>query len=89
MEINMKKTVKIVIACYLAVVSMLLFGANGMAYIDPSVVTYMIQAIAGIIIAIGAVVGIYWRSAKKKMAKKMGIDENKNKEFESDDITVD
>ena len=84
----MKKSVKIVIAFYLATVSMLLFGANGMAYIDPSVMTYMIRAIAGSIIAIGAFVGIYWRSTKKKMAKKMGIDENKNKEVESDDIFI-
>ena len=67
---------------------MLLFGINGMAYIDPSVLTYVIQAIAGVIIAVGAVAGIYWRRAKKKLNDKLGIDENKNKEVESDDIIV-
>ena len=36
-------------------------------YIDPSVVTYLIQAVAGVVIAVGAVVGIYFRKAKKKM----------------------
>lgn len=55
-------------------------------YIDPSVVTYLIQAVAGAVIAIGAVVGIYFRRAKKKMNEKLGIDENKNKEVETDEI---
>ena len=36
---------------------MLLFGANGFAYIDPSVMTYVIQAVSGIVIALGAVAG--------------------------------
>ncbi len=57
-------------------------------YLDPSVMTYAIQAIAGVVIAIGAVAGIYWRKAKKKIDSKLGIDENKNKEVESDDIII-
>ena len=57
-------------------------------YIDPSVMTYAIQAIAGIVIAIGATVGIIWRKSKKKVTKTLGIDENKNKEVESDEIIV-
>lgn len=57
-------------------------------YIDPSVMTYAIQAIAGVVIAIGAAVGIYWRKAKKKMNDKLGIDENRNKEVESDEIII-
>ena len=56
--------------------------------IDPSVMTYAIQAIAGVVIAVGAAVGIYWRKAKKKVNEKLGIDENRNKEVESDDIVV-
>ena len=67
---------------------MLLFGANGEAYIDPSVMTYIIQAVAGIIIAVGAVVGIYWRKARKKVNDTLGIDENRNKEVESDELVV-
>lgn len=55
-------------------------------YIDPSVTTYLIQAIAGVVVAVGAVVGIYFRKAKKKVNEKLGIDENKNKEVESDEI---
>ena len=57
-------------------------------YIDPSVMTYAIQAGAGILIAIGAFVGLYFRKARKKVNKKLGVDENKNKEVESDEIII-
>lgn len=66
--------------------AMMVFGVNGQAYVDPSVMTYVIQAVAGVVVAVGAVAGIYWRKAKKKMSETLGIDENKNKEVESDDI---
>lgn len=75
-------------AVYIVLCFMLLFGANGQAYIDPSVMTYVIQAVAGIVIAIGAAIGIYWRKAKKGIHDKLGIDENKNKEVESDEIRI-
>ncbi|MCQ2516086.1 MAG: hypothetical protein MJ094_04405 [Saccharofermentans sp.] len=55
-------------------------------YIDPSVMTYLVQAIAGVVIAVGAVATIWIRKAKKKVSDKLGIDENRNKEVESDDI---
>lgn len=64
----------------------IIFGSQIM-YIDPSVMTYAIQAIAGIVIAVGAVVGIYWRRARKKLNDTLGIDEDKNKTVE-DDIVV-
>ena len=67
---------------------MLLFGQDVQAYIDPSVMTYVIQAVAGVVIAVGAVVGIYFRRAKKKLNEKLGIDENRNKEVESDEIII-
>ena len=57
-------------------------------YIDPSVMTYTIQIVAGIVIAIGAFITVYFRKAKKKVVNKLGIDENKNKEVESDEIVV-
>ena len=63
-----------------------LFGMTACAYIDPSAVTYVVQAAAGIVIALGAVVGIYWRRAKKKLNDKMGVDLDKNKEVESDEV---
>ena len=63
--------------------SLMFFG-----YIDPSVMTYAIQAGAGILIAVGAFVGLYYRKAKKKVSKKLNIDEKKNKEVESDEIEL-
>lgn len=85
----MKKTLqKAAGLVFTAFAAMLLFGANGEAYIDPSVMTYIIQAVAGIVIAVGAAVGIYWRRAKKKVSDSLGIDENRNKEVESDEILV-
>lgn len=71
---------------YFTLCFVLLFSQSALAYLDPSVTTYAIQAVAGIAIAIGAVVGIYWRKAKKKVSNKLGIDENAQKEVESDDI---
>ena len=62
------------------------FSLNVSAYIDPSVMTYAIQAGAGIVIALGDGLGIYFRKMKKKINEKFGVDENKNKEVESDDI---
>lgn len=78
-----------VLAGFVGLCSMLMFGLNANAYIDPSVMTYMIQVVAGIVIAVGAVAGIYFRKAKKKVSEKLGIDENRNKEVESDEIIVD
>lgn len=85
----MKKAIQIIgKSAFIFGCAMLLFGANGRAYIDPSVMTYVIQAVAGVVIAVGAVAGIYFRKAKKKINDKLGIDENKNKEVESDEILV-
>ena len=84
----MKKITRFSALALTACAAMLLFGANGEAYIDPSVMTYIIQAVAGIIIAVGAVVGIYWRKARKKVNDTLGIDENRNKEVESDELVV-
>lgn len=85
----MKKLVRILGAVYFSFAFMLLFGTNAKAYIDPSVMTYVIQAVAGVVIAVGAIIGIYWRKAKKKVNDTLGIDENRNKEVESDEIIVD
>ena len=65
----------------------LVFGMapfTALAYIDPSVSSYMIQAIAGIVVAVGAFIMIYWRRAKKKVQNKLGIDDNAKKEKEED-----
>lgn len=54
------------------------------AYVDPSVTSYMIQAVAGIVVAVGACITIYWRRAKKKVQDKLGIDVEAGKEKEED-----
>lgn len=85
----MKKIIITILSIiFFAISFSFLFSLNVNAYIDPSVMTYAIQAVAGIVIAIGAVVGIYFRRAKKKISDKLGIDENKNKEVEKDEIII-
>jgi hypothetical protein len=83
-----KKVLKTIGLGNLGLACMLAFGVNAQAYVDPSVTTFAIQAVAGIVIAISAAVGIWFRRVKKKMNDKLGIDENRNKEVESDDIEV-
>lgn len=80
----MKRVVKLGIGSMFAVCMMVALAMPVNAYIDPSVLTYVIQAVAGIVIAVGAAVGIYWRKAKKKVNEKLGIDENAKKEVEDD-----
>lgn len=60
------------------------FATQTRLYIDPSVMTYGIQVVAGVIIAVGAVVGVRWRKAKKAVQEKLGIDENAKKEVEEE-----
>lgn len=65
-----------------------MFSMNIGCYLDPSVMTYAIQVVAGVVVAAGAVIGIYWRKAKKRMQDKLGIDENAKKEVEADVVEV-
>ena len=58
------------------------------AYLDPSVMTYTIQVVAGVVVAVGAVVGVYWRKAKKKVQDSLGMDENAKKTVEEDVIEL-
>ena len=84
----MKKTTKLIFTLFMTISFMFLFSDNVNAYIDPSVMTYTIQAVAGVAIAVGAFIGIYFRKVKKNVSDKLGIDENKNKEVESDEIEI-
>jgi len=63
---------------------MVMLSTTAFAYLDPSVMTYTIQVVAGVVVAVGAVAGIYWRKAKKKVQDKLGIDENAKKSVEDD-----
>ena len=65
----MKKLSKIAQVTFFAAAFAVLFSGTADAYIDPSVMNYAIQAVAGVVIAVGAAAGIYWRKAKKKIDK--------------------
>lgn len=67
---------------------MVAFSTTAYAYLDPSVMTYTIQVVAGVVVAIGAVIGVYWRKAKKKVQDKLGIDENAKKEVEEEVVEI-
>ena len=54
------------------------------AYVDPSVMSYTVQAIAGVAIALGVVFGVIWRKIKKGANKALGRDENTGKEVEEE-----
>lgn len=70
-------------AMFAAAVSAI-FVAPAAAYVDPSIMTYAIQAIAGVVIAAGVVFGVIWRKMKNKAKKVLNIDENAKKEVEDD-----
>ncbi len=58
------------VLCFMGVLSV-----NTFAYLDPSAMTYMYQAILGVVIASGAVIAIFWKRIrlyfkKKKQAKR-------------------
>lgn len=67
---------------------MLALSGNASAYLDPSVMTYTIQVVAGVVVAVGAVIGVYWRKAKKKVQDKIGMDANAKKEVEEDVVEI-
>ena len=58
-------------------------------YVDPSVVTYAVQAIAGVVIAVGAVATVMWRKAKKKVANTLKLEEKSKKEEDAEIEIVD
>ena len=49
------------------------------AYVDPSVMTYTIQAVAGVAVALSAVAGVAFRRSRRAIFKLLNIDENRNK----------
>lgn len=58
------------------------FASNAFAYVDPSVMTYTIQALAGVAVALSAVVGVAFRRGRKVLMKVLDIDESARKEYE-------
>ena len=54
------------------------------AYFDITATTAVISAVAGVAVAVGAVIIVWFRKAKKKVSDKLGIEENQNKEVEEE-----
>ena len=53
------------------------FTSPAFAYIDPSVMTYTIQAVAGVAVALSAVAGVALRRGRKHLNRILDIDEPK------------
>lgn len=50
-----------------------MMAVNTAAYLDPSVMTYLVQVIAGVVIVSGATFAVYWKKIRlffKKTLKK-------------------
>ncbi len=71
---------------YFSICFLLLFSLPVHAYIDPSVMTYAIQAFAGIAVALGTVAGVFWRRMKKWLFSYLGISGKRKKAYESDEV---
>ncbi len=77
---------KILLVMYMATCFLFMFSTSACAYIDPSTTTFVIQAVAGVAVAVGAGVVMVWRRMRRKVYNKLGIDENAKKDVESDDV---
>ena len=69
-------------ALYVAALTVIwwaLLPATAQAYVDPSVMTYTIQALAAVVVALSAVLGGAFRRSRKVLFRLLKIDENANK----------
>ena len=56
-----------------------LLPTTAQAYVDPSVMTYTIQALAAVVVALSAVLGVAFRRSRKVLFRLLKIDENADK----------
>lgn len=78
---------KLITCIYFSIAFLCFSTIYAQAYIDPSVMTYAIQAVAGVAIAVGTVVGLYWRKLTKGLRKLFRVRNNHHKLNESDEIS--
>lgn len=57
---------------------------NAAAYIDPATTSYVIQIVAGIVIACGTGIGILWSKIRRKISKKNGEEAPKPANLKTD-----
>ena len=61
----MKILKKLLAMSYFAAAMAVMFSVQALAYLDPGTLTYVISMLAGLVIAGGAAVAIFWRKIKK------------------------
>ena len=61
-----------------------LVPASALAYIDPSVSSYLIQAAAGAAVAVGTFAAVYGRRMIARLRKLLGMKKSERKEREPD-----
>lgn len=77
-------------ACACAAAALALIAAPpAYAYVDPSVMTYTIQAVAGVAVALSAVLGVALRRTRKVIFRVFKVDENAKKVVEEPVIAID
>ena len=85
----MKRLNKAVAIGYFSVLMMVMSEIKAYAYIDPATTSYLIQILAGVLIAAGATLGIFWKKIRyyfkeqsiKRLEKKLTKEaEKKQKE---------
>ncbi|MBR6044139.1 MAG: hypothetical protein IKP47_00745 [Ruminococcus sp.] len=64
-----------IITAVYAVCIALILSVRAEAYIDPATTSYIIQIVAGVVIAVGTVFGIYWKKIRGKVKKKQEPDD--------------
>lgn len=68
----------------LSCIACLALARPAWAYVDPSVMTYTIQALAGVAVALSAVAGVALRRTRRMLLRALKIDENAGKTIEAD-----
>ncbi|MDL2220697.1 hypothetical protein LJC55_03420 [Eubacteriales bacterium OttesenSCG-928-N14] len=60
----MKKLLRICGTIYFTAFALLAMTVPAAAYIDPATTSYIIQIIAGVFIAAGVVIGVFWKKIR-------------------------
>lgn len=77
----MKKVRAGFIFCMFFILGMVLCSSRADAYIDPSAMTYIVQVVAGIIIAGGAAFAFYFKKIKRKF--KRSVSNSKTEDYDT------
>ncbi len=83
---------KHIITAFNVVCLMTIFTKTCYAYVDPATTSYIIQIVAGVVIAIGAAASIFWNKITRAFRKKKNSEEmpiNKAEDGDKDDNKAD